>query len=503
MEQYAIYLRKSRADIELELKGELETLSRHRKLLLDTAQKLNLSVTKIYKEIVSGETISARPVVQTLLEEVEQGIWAGVLVVEIERLARGDTIDQGIIARAFKYHNTKIITPLKTYDPSNEFDEEYFEFGLFMSRREYRTINRRIQRGRIASAKEGKFIGSVPPLGYDKIRISGEKGFMLKPNADADTVKFIFDNYSSGIGMTAISKKLDRLGIRPKSGLYWNKSTVNDILKNPVYIGKIRWSYEKEIKSPDGTHRKKSDEYILANGRHEPIISEKIFAKVQNMMKINRKSPVKADFELKNPFMGLIYCKKCGAVMTRLGKNSKNKYDVIKCPNRYCDNVSAPIFLVEKKLLTILSQWLADYKIEVGNSQIQNQNFTIIERLQNELIKVNNQIENTYNLLEQGVYPTDVFISRNKILTDRKNEILKAINEEDSQSQLTEYTIIPQVESIVFFYNTLKLAKYKNLLLRQALEKIEYIKLLPNRKGQLLNDNFDIYIYPKLPKNYF
>ena len=47
-------------------------------------------------------------------------------MVEVERLARGDTKDQGTIAEAFKYTNTKIITPTKIYDPQNEFDEEYF-----------------------------------------------------------------------------------------------------------------------------------------------------------------------------------------------------------------------------------------------------------------------------------------------------------------------------------------------------------------------------------------
>ena len=41
----------------------------------------------------------------------------------------GNTRDQGIVAEAFKYSDTKIITPSKTYDPNNEFDEEYFEFG--------------------------------------------------------------------------------------------------------------------------------------------------------------------------------------------------------------------------------------------------------------------------------------------------------------------------------------------------------------------------------------
>lgn len=137
--------------MEAEAHGEGETLARHEKLLLELAKKRNYNVTQIYREVVSGETIAARPVMQHLLQEVEQGLWDGVIVVEVERLARGDTIDQGIMAQAFKYSNTLIITPLKVYDPNNEFDEEYFEFGLFMSRREYKTINRRLQRGRVAS----------------------------------------------------------------------------------------------------------------------------------------------------------------------------------------------------------------------------------------------------------------------------------------------------------------------------------------------------------------
>ena len=127
---YAIYLRKSRADLESEANGELETLAKHERQLKELASKLNLNVTKEYKEVVSGETISARPQMQELLRDVQNGLYEGVLVMEIERLARGDTIDQGLVAQTFKYSDTKIITPTKTYDPNNEFDEEYFEFGL-------------------------------------------------------------------------------------------------------------------------------------------------------------------------------------------------------------------------------------------------------------------------------------------------------------------------------------------------------------------------------------
>ena len=94
LQNNCIYLRKSRADREAEERGEGETLARHERILLDLAKRSRYHIGAIYKEVVSGETISARPVMQQLLQEVESGMWDGVLVVEIERLARGDSIDQ-------------------------------------------------------------------------------------------------------------------------------------------------------------------------------------------------------------------------------------------------------------------------------------------------------------------------------------------------------------------------------------------------------------------------
>ena len=240
---YAIYLRKSRKDRELELMGEAETLARHEQALTELARNKGLIVSDIYREVVSGETISSRPEMQKLLKAVESGAYEGVLVMEVERLARGNTKDQGIVAEAFQLSSTLIVTPLKTYDPSNEYDEEYFEFGLFMSRREYKAINRRIQRGRIASVKEGKYIAGVAPLGYDKIKIKDAKGFTLAPNKDADTIRLIFSLYTNNenpIGMQLIAKRLDALGIKPPRAKHWSRASIKDILTNPTYIGKVR-----------------------------------------------------------------------------------------------------------------------------------------------------------------------------------------------------------------------------------------------------------------------
>ena len=186
MERYALYLRKSRADKDAErAENTRDTLARHRAILLELAESKGISGEKIdvYEEVVSGDSISARPQIKKLIAAAEKHIYAGVLCMDIDRLARGDTVDQGIIARTFRLSNTLIITPKKIYDPSSEFDEEYFEFELFMARREFRMIGQRIQRGRVRSAGEGRFIGSKAPFGYDKVKLKNDKGYTLVENS--------------------------------------------------------------------------------------------------------------------------------------------------------------------------------------------------------------------------------------------------------------------------------------------------------------------------------
>lgn len=526
--QYVIYLRKSRADIEAEAHGEGETLLRHEKALLDLAKRQKLNVTEIYREVVSGETISARPMMQKLLEEVEQGIWTGVLVMEIERLARGDTIDQGIVAQAFKYTGTKIITPMKIYDPSNEFDEEYFEFGLFMSRREYKTITRRIQRGRIASVKEGKYISSVAPYGYNRVKIKNDKGYTLEVNPQqAEVIKIIYNLYTVGelqpdgtyekLGSVRIARKLDSLGIKPMINDTWSRASIQDILKNPVYIGKIRWAYRKEIKSVSNNEiivtRPNSDDYILVDGMHEPIIDMDTFNLAQKILSKRGQSPVPGSNVLKNPLTGIVYCGKCGAMMTRLAKNKKTQYDALKCPNRYCDNISSPLYLVESVLIDELKKWLSEFKVrwnveklDVPYSQAINDKEAAIKQTKLQLDKVNEQRERTFTFLEQGIYTPDIFTERNKKLSDQINIIestirtlerdLLILNEQAERNEV----FIPKAEHILDAYDNLKSASAKNESLKEIVEKVEYIKTEPNRKGNRDNANFSIHIYPRVIK---
>ncbi|MCM1166809.1 MAG: recombinase family protein [Lachnospiraceae bacterium] len=512
---YAMYLRKSRADLDAEAHGEGETLARHKKMLFELAEKMGLTVSDVYEEVVSGDSIDGRPQIQSLLRAIEKRMYTGVLCMDIDRLARGDTIDQGIIARAFRMSETKIITPKKVYDPNSEYDEEYFEFELFMARREFKIIGRRIQRGRIESAKEGRFIGSAPPYGYNKVKIKKDKGYTLEPNpAEAKVVQLVFEMYLKGDGKSVIAKKLDLMGIKPRSGKPWSSSTVANILKNPVYIGKVRWGYRKYTKElSDGSvikHREKNENCVYVDGLHPPIVSESDFEQVQQTLKQRTTVPLKADLSLKNPLSGLVYCGKCGSAMTRLGENSRCRSATLKCSNRYCDTVASKLHLVEHAVLDFLDGWIEEYKINVEKNSPKLPESTLeiyknnLSALSEELETVKKQIDKTYDLLEQGIYTADIFRERSAALTAKREETERKISE--VQDEIAKYrenvaireNFIPHFERVLAVYRVSADTAEKNRLLKTVVRRITYTKDVRNTRRNPDAASFNLRIEPNV-----
>lgn len=521
-DNYCAYLRKSRADRDAELRGEEETLARHKRILTELSERMQKPISKFYSEVVSGETISARPVMQQLLSDVEAGMWTGVFVVEVERLARGNTKDQGIVADAFKYSNTVIITPAKTYDPGNEFDEEYFEFGLFMSRREYKTINRRLQRGRIASVKEGNFIGGSAPYGYRKVKLS--KGCTLEIIPEqAEVVRQIYNWYCYGeqqsdgsfcrLGTDAIAAKLDAMGINPSINQNWSKATISDMLKNLTYTGKVFFGQYKEVKtSVNGNIVKKrvyDPNHLVAPGKHEAIISDDLFVLASKIRRFNQKNTLPAASSLQNPLSGIVYCKKCGALMTRLAPNSRNRYSTLKCPNRYCSNISSPLFLVERQILQYLRDWLRAYEVDnkiIDFSPVVNEislTLETIKKLDADTVQLTSQLNRAYDLLEQGVYTVDIFKERQAALKSS----IAALDEQRKKSekdlnrfyelQETQNRFAPRVRHLLDTYETNSTA-VNNEILKSLIERVLYEKNERNTRGKLDNCNFSLQIYPHI-----
>ena len=492
--------------MEAEAHGAGETLLRHEQALLALSKQLGKPVSKIYREVVSGETIAARPVMQQLLREVEQNIWDGVFVMEVERLARGDTKDQGVVAEAFKYSETLIITPNKIYDPCNEFDEEYFEFGLFMSRREYKTINRRIQRGREASVKEGKWIYSEAPYGYHRVKLKNEKGYTLALEpSESSVVQKIFEWYICElIGSTQIANRLNSLGIKPRKSDTWHPASVRDIISNVVYKGYIKKGERPEKKyMEDGIVKKRrvyNADCLIVKGIHPAIVSEETFDAAQRIKKHNTVTSNNGEkFALRNPLAGIIECGICGRKMQLAGSRSDNKQLRIHCG--HCENISAGYDYVEEAVLAGLSAWLENFKVsaEAPGAPADTSMYTeAISKAEAELKTLCGQISRLHDLLEQGIYDTDTFLERNTELSARKSDLQSKIDTltaeiVKTQRKENKETFIPKVENVLDVYNSLETAEQKNKLLKGVISKVTYVRI---EKGPGTENAFSVEIFP-------
>ena len=498
-----IYLRKSRADEEAEKQGEFETLHRHKTTLLKIAKEKCLNIVDIKEELESGESIKDRPKMIELLTEVEQNKYDAVLVMDIDRLGRGNMQDQGLILDTFKNSNTKIITPRKIYNLNNEFDEEYSEFEAFMARKELKLINRRLQRGRIKSIEEGKYISPVPPYGYKFKYDNNGKKYLAIDEHQADGVRLIFDMYLQMYGSSKIANKLNKLGYETNNHMQFKSKAVNDILTNITYCGYVKWK-TVDIKNHNRTRPK--DEQIIAKGNHEAIIDEITFNKAQEIRKNRSISPTFEKQEISNPLAGILICGKCGHKLVQHIDARKSKNDVkrfyIKC--KHCDNKSSRFDYLEKAILFSLEDWLSKYKIKINleddKTEINKLKFEL-KAIERELNNTSNQQNRLHDLLERGIYSENIFLERYDILSNKINHLKEELTKINIQIKSIKETtfikkrLIPTLQTTLENYYKSDNAKEKNILLKTVLDKVVYIK----EKNQK-NDDFIIELYPKLPK---
>lgn len=513
LEPACFYLRKSREDQEAEARGEGETLAKHKKALFKLAKEHGVNITKVFEEVVSGESIIHRPEMLSLLKEVEAGQWASVFCMDIDRLGRGKMQDQGLILETFKNSQTKIVTPRKVYDLNDEFDEEYTEFEAFMARKELKIITRRLQSGRLRSVSiDRNYIGARPPYGY--LIEKNAQGRTLVPHPEqAPVIKLIFELYvKENMGSRKIAHELNRLGKKTYTGKPWEPSTVLFIIKNEVYVGRLQWRKKEEKKSQDPNKKddvrtRPREEWIDVEGRHEPLVSKELFAQAQTILKGKYHVPYQIVNGITNPLAGLIKCEICGGSMI-LRPYIHQKYPHLMCYNSYCENKSSRFEYVEKRLIEELQSWLTDYQEQWGNYRPKEKSLKLINikekslrNLQNELKELEQQKDNLHDLLERKIYDEDTYLDRSQKLSDKisntKSSILKTEREleKEIKQNKAQKNIIPKVKTLLNKYDQISDPIIKNKILKSILEYATYKK----EKWQK-GDDFTLILYPRLPK---
>lgn len=174
---------------------------------------------------------------------------------------------------------------------------------------EYYSINlaEEVRRGMSEKARRGE-LQSSPSFGY-----SVKDNTLTPIEPESSYVKEIFQRYLDGAGFFAIAKWLNSMGVTTHRGNKFENRTVEYILRNPVYIGKLRWN-------PTGrSNRDFDDEHIiLADAGHQPLIDMETWDTVQKAIKAQKAVlpyHARPSYDRKDWLSGIVRCASCGATL--------------------------------------------------------------------------------------------------------------------------------------------------------------------------------------------
>lgn len=491
------YGRKSRTDDPL-LSTE-EVLEKHSKIIEEYALKYlggPIPPESKYMEVGSGESLKERPEITRLLKDIEDPAVKAIIVVDVQRLSRGDLEDAGKLIRLLRYTNTYVITPMKIYDLRDEYDRDAFERELKRGN-EYLEYFKKIQaRGKLLSVKEGNYVGSTAPYGFDRVKKTDAKKpyyTLVERKDQADVVRMIFNWYcNDDIGVTAICRRLEDIGAKTKTGCKtWNPAIIFSILENHHYIGCTRWNWRKTVKIIEDQEIKKLrpkakvDEYLVFEGKHDGIISEELFYKAREIR--GKRHRTRRDLTLKNPFSGIMFCKKCGS---KIGYNTYTRNGVeyappkLVCNNQvHCKTGSVNYQEVFQYVRKVLKDCISDFEVRIENDHDDSSKLhrDLVERLTKQLNDLEKkeieQWDAQYDPDPTKRLPQHIFAKLNEKVLKEKEEVKKALEKaKDSTPKHINYRdeLIKTKDALRILEDTGLDAKTKNQYLKTVIEKMVY-----------------------------
>ena len=490
---WLMYLRKSRQDDPNETVEEV--LAKHELWLQEWAVKnlgRRIPEEHIYREIVSGERISDRREMQKVLKEIERPEVGGILCFNASRLSRGDLLDCGTLIINLRFTSTLVATPMVVYNLEDNRERQYFQDDLLRGSSYLDQTKEVLATGReIAVTKKGSYIGSVAPYGYKKIKIG--KTCTLEPHeTEADVVRMIYDLYvNQDITFHSIARKLDSMGIMPRTGTTWRDTSIRQIVANHHYDGKVIWGKRKtKIVIEDGkqirTRRwSNEDEFEVVDGMHPALVDHETFVKA-NEKRLNNPRIIR-DLQLSNPLAGILFCSKCGHAMRRV--------PYTHAEHRYACHTHKPACMksikmsdVHEAVIAALEQSeLPDLRAKLNDNQGSSRAIQqkILDALMKQMADYKEQEENQYELLETKKYTLELFEKRNAALREKMKKCEVQIREaKNNMPKEVDYAerIVALEDAINALRDDSVSIEDKNRFMKKIVDRIEITTFpLPKR----------------------
>lgn len=259
-------------------------------------------------EGISGRKVVGRDAFRRMIgtAKTRPRPFEAILLWKFSRFARNR--DDAVLYKSLlrKQHGIDVIS---ISEPVAEGKMGIITEALIEAMDEYYSINlaEEVKRGMTEKHRRGE-LQATPAYGY-----SVSDNVLTPMEPEATFVKEIFRRFNAGEGAYPIARWLNDAGARTHRGNRFENRTVEYILQNPVYIGKLRWN-------PTGRTRRdfSSPDVVLSDGKHEPLIGEDVFAAAQKRLaelKAIRPYRGKPASVRKSWLSGLVRCSACGATL--------------------------------------------------------------------------------------------------------------------------------------------------------------------------------------------
>ena len=401
-----------------------------------------------------------RPEFTRMMEAVQDGLVDCVVVKDLSRLGRNYIETSQFIEKICPFYGLRFIAVNDTYDTATVTSEGQLSASLSNIVNDYyaKDISRKVTSALRAKMERGDYIGNYAPHGYRKD--PENKNHLLIDPETAPVIQQIFEWRAEGISYMGICKLLNDAGI-PSPGQYklnqgietnnnkkkrtvlWNKHKITEILKDIVYIGHLAQKKGSQcLYGGIPYHITSEEEWIVVKNTHEPLISEELFEKVQqiNNAVLERQKANTGKYDHlpkeKNIYGKKFTCADCGAIMklTRSFSTKKDKvYFTFKCPtyaehgSRGCSDIKMrkadldeAVFIFIKSQMDVfidmentLRRLLAMKKAKLKQNNTQQE----IKALRQKLANKQSLLSGLYVDLKEGMLSQDEYGHHREIIT--------------------------------------------------------------------------------------
>lgn len=395
-------------------------------------------VFKIYEEEGKSAKDLDRPALQQMLRDMTLGLFDVVLVYRLDRLTRS-VLDLYKLLEQFDKYNVKFKSATEVYDTTTATGRLFVTLVAALAQWERENLAERVKMGMLKKITMGEWAGGTTPYGYDYI--DGE--FKVVPH-EAELVKRMY-KMAFTKGMDSIAKQLNREGYRTRKGAKFAGYTVQYIVKNPFYIGKMR--YREEV----GDLRKPvKEQQLVASDLIEPIIEEEYFWKLQDVLEKRR------DYKGKGQtggyyFTSILKCGKCGGPMTgTVHKIGDKKVKYYRCNRKIKGSLCVMPRIQEERIVDeilknfneyVMGWWKETTNVEEKTSS------DLTDEIFAELKNIQKQTEKYKMMFINDLIDIDELNVKIGQLREREKELKQKLNSQEEKQSHT--WSLEEVEELV------------------------------------------------------